>query len=556
MALGAAPGLTKIGFRRDVRTFLTVLVVFFTVVILILLIVLQQFWRMTEEASTARWGAIADAVTAEVEAMEPAAIEIRLPILRQRYGIEQVELGSRRFGQDSALPPPDHQLRLERQTRHGPVRFVFGDSELRALRRRFTLTASISVAATAVGVLLLFLYLPRITRPVEAMLDEARQVRPPIGDQDEANYLIDTFRDTIARLGEHEAELKRLHEMEKTRADELELVSATLTRSLTSGLIALDATGRVVRLNPAACETLGVPPEVAGKPLAEALGDHPLVRTLESAIAKRESLSRVEVRHRELTIGLTAVPVIGERGAFVGTLVLLTDLTPIMALEGRVRAMETLADLGEMSAGIAHEFRNSLSTILGNLRLVGRSQNEEEASRRLRAAETEALQLSSAVERLLGFAKPVSLALEDVELGELVAGVVERLRETAPEIEFTIDGQATIEGDPALLARAVENVVRNSIDAIRERDSGTPQNGGRISITLRDKPPEIVVEDNGAGLDPSNASRLLLPFQSNKPGGFGLGLSLARKIVILHRGEITLTGRAGEGAAVTMRFMA
>jgi signal transduction histidine kinase len=62
------------------------------------------------------------------------------------------------------------------------------------------------------------------------------------------------------------------------------------------------------------------------------------------------------------------------------------------------------------------------------------------------------------------------------------------------------------------------------------------------------------VRDNGVGLDPEAAARMFLPFQSDKPGGFGLGLALTKKIVLLHGGTVSLTGAVGEGAVVEMRF--
>src|SRR5438132_7497664 len=119
------------------------------------------------------------------------------------------------------------------------------------------LAAAICVAAASLGTVLLLSYLPRIIRPIEEMLDQARTLGDPTAGQDETAYLIDTFRNSISTLKAQEGELKMLHDREKMRADDLERVTAALTRSLTSGLIAIDAAGGIVDSNAAGRALLG-----------------------------------------------------------------------------------------------------------------------------------------------------------------------------------------------------------------------------------------------------------------------------------------------------------
>ena len=76
----------------------------------------------------------------------------------------------------------------------------------------------------------------------------------------------------------------------------------------------------------------------------------------------------------------------------------------------------------------------------------------------------------------------------------------------------------------------------------------------RVDIRVTADPPTITVSDNGVGLDDEVAGRLFMPFQSRKPNGLGLGLPLARKIVLLHGGEIRIAGAPGEGARVTIEL--
>jgi signal transduction histidine kinase len=550
MAARTERGLTKIGFRRDVRTFLMLLVGFLLILIVALLFVLERFSETAQEAVLRRWSVAADAVADSIAAAEsPSDRRVIGTLALARYDITSIDITAPGAA-PIRLGRGEGETAIVRHTRAGVIRFTFDRAELNGIQRRFAATASVSVAAALTGMFLLLLFLPRITRPIEAMLDHARKLSVPDERTDEATYLIETFRSSIERLEAQESELKRLHEAEKNRADELEMVSATLTRSLTSGFIALDPDARVLQVNAAAREILGVPPERETQvDVGAFVGESKVAEVLRHAVRSGDAVSRIEVEHESTTIGLTAVPLVGENERLLGMLALFTDLTPIKALEARVRAMQTLAELGEIAAGIAHEFRNSLSTILGYLKLLLRAELPAEAANRIRAAEGEATQLTAAVERLLTFARPMPLQLEPVDLRELTEDVVERLRATAPHVRLEVHGNAAVQGDRTLLARAIDNVVRNAIDAVAERGTGA-----RIDIALHSRPPSITVTDNGIGFDDADAAKLLLPFVSNKPGGFGLGLSLARKIVVLHGGDIALTGTPQQGATVRMTF--
>jgi signal transduction histidine kinase len=549
----AVAPLTKLSFRRDVRIFLTALVGFLAILNVVLLLVLQQFSQLAQRHVLEHWNAVADIGVERLDgAQDVSELHERSEFLITRYGVQGIEVAASTPVVTGSADP--YARKLTRVSRFGVVKFAFDTAELELIETRFSRTASLCIAAAASGMVLLFLFIPRITRPIEEMLGDARQLGTREAGQGETAYLVETFRDTIGKLQAQEAELRQLHESEKLRADELQLVTATLTRSLASGFIALDPTGQVLEMNSAAREALGVAPEAdVHVPVAELLPGSSLVSVLLPAIEAEQTITRVEVEHVAagvtLTIGLTAVPLIGERSRFLGMLALFTDLTPFKRLESRVRAMQTLAELGEIAAGIAHEFRNSLATILGYLRLAQRSEVLADAQKRLASAEEEAVRLNEAVRGLLTFAKPMKLDLGRVELRPLVAELVEHLALQAPAAQFAIEGDAVVQGDRALLASALENMLRNAVDAVAERGAE-----GRIAVRLNGDPASVTVTDNGIGLEASDAQRYLLPFVSDKPNGFGLGLSLARKIAILHGGDLSLTGRPGAGAAVTMMF--
>ena len=558
MVLFAHAPLTRVGFRRDLRLFLGCLVGFLVVLIFILLVMMRTNLARTEEAVDRSHQMLADVAAETVNRTAPAELDTQFLVMRGRFniaGISFVGRDGRRIESGERNGDFDAVTRLAGA---GTLTLRFDASNRRAAWRAWLLTAGICIAAASLGLSLLFFYLPRITRPIELMLDDARALGTGAGDQEETAYLIETFRNSIATLKYQEEELKRLHEREKTRADDLERVTAALTRNLTSGFIAVDAAGAIVDINAAGREILGLDPSepVTGRALSDAIPLRASASALASAFEQREARTRMEIEDvhpltgEPVTIGLTTVPLHTEADAFLGFLALFTDLTPIRSLEARVQEMTTLAQLGEISAGIAHEFRNSLHTILGYMKLARKGGIDNTAESRLQSAEKEAALLLAAIERLLAFARPVELNAERVDLREVIAEQIAQLDDIGGDVAVSLHGPpVVIDGDRVLLSRALENLLRNAADAVRQNG------GGSITVTLRDQPlPSVTIADTGVGFNPADAARLFLPFQSGKPNGFGMGLPLAKKIVLLHGGTLRLTGEMGKGAVATIEF--
>ncbi|HKS24934.1 MAG TPA: ATP-binding protein [Thermoanaerobaculia bacterium] len=547
---------TRIGFRRDVRLFFGSLVGFLSALILILLLLLQGFLEHARDAAAQNRANVVRMTLDDVERSnllaDSGSLEARLTILATRYDVAGVTVvkGNQviRVGVPPSQPGVDT---IVRPFQGATFTFVFDAAPLRTMTTTFIASAVICVVAIVIGTVLLFFYLPRITAPIEHMLDTAKELEARDPEHDEQQYLIDTFRKSIATLREQEVELQRMHDAQKERADDLERVTGALTRSLSSGFLAIDPQGRVVEINAAGREILRVRDNVAGEPIAAAFGDNAFADALRSAVEQGVGLRRVEIALGGEIIGLTTVPLLGESLQLLGVLALFTDLTPIRNLETRVRELQTLADLGEISTGIAHEFRNSLATILGYLRLVRQEPLPEKALAAVARAETEATELSAAVTSLLTFASPMRLSMSKVDLRELLCDLADRLG--APDsVRIECDGESVVvDADAALLARAFENLLRNAVDAV------VAKGGGAVRVTIADAPrPLVRIEDDGIGIEPADVPRLLLPFQSQKSGGYGLGLPLSRKIALLHNATLELTGEPGRGATATVTFAA
>ncbi len=216
-------------------------------------------------------------------------------------------------------------------------------------------------------------------------------------------------------------------------------------------------------------------------------------------------------------------------------------------------ARRQLEALGEVSAGVAHEFRNAAAALIGWLRLAG-SGSEADRERTLGAARKEAEHVAAIAGDFLEFARPESVRPSDVDLAETAAAVVEEVRRTAPEVEFSLDVQPTrVAGDEMLLRRAISNLVRNAAEA-----AILGSRGGRVAVSVRPEDSGVLVEveDDGAGLPAAiETDRLFLPFVTTKQEGSGLGLAIVARVAGLHEGSVEAgTSRTLGGARLTFRI--
>jgi len=233
-----------------------------------------------------------------------------------------------------------------------------------------------------------------------------------------------------------------------------------------------------------------------------------------------------------------------------GALCLMSDLTELTALQKQIRWKENLAALGEMSAGIAHEFKNSLATISGYAQMIrGESQpGDTRDSAEKILDQTRAL--THVVTEFLKFAKPLEICYETVAMAPLVERLVEELQESLPRCEFAHEGQfLELPGDEALLRQAMLNLARNGAEA---SSAGGKSPRVTISGTLEElggrKWQRICVADNGPGIPEQELQKIFLPFYTTKSEGTGLGLAVVQKVALQHGGSIEARNPSQGGA--------
>jgi signal transduction histidine kinase len=539
--------------HRELRLLIGALIAFLFALIVALLALVSSALRTERLAATAT--AARDAINPIAAQSSRFNIESRLELLIGLNGISRIEVyrGDDLFAATGSVVPSAEVI--TRSMTGGRMLVYVDASGVVGSRRTALLVGMLATLATITGLLILILYLPKFVRPLEEMLDAAQHLGAPQRGDDDARYLMHTFREAVERLQEQEQELDQLRDAASARTPDIHELARAIHRSFSSGFVALDAAGDIVSINDTGRGILGVPDGQAEPRSLDALPAS-FAEVLRTSLSTRVGATRREVRLQSggALVGVTTMPLF-DGDHFLGLFALFTDLTTFHAMEGRLRDLENLVALGQTSAGIAHEFRNSLFTILGYLRLAQRSASKETNEKIVRA-ETEAKRLASAVDGLLNFAKPLTIRAQAVLLDEVARSAMERMQAEAADVRFSIGGADHVEipGDADLLELALENILRNAVDAVRQQH---PEGGGTITIEVaRDPHPAIVVRDNGVGLEPEAAATLLLPFQSRKSHGFGLGLPLARRIALHHGGSLSLTGAPGEGAPVTMEFFA
>lgn len=421
--------------------------------------------------------------------------------------------------------------------------------------------AVVFVLAVLVGAYLVSFVLRKMLHRGERAVpkDEFAPPQPP--SENREAFMAASMQAVIQRLRDQERELERLHRLEKERAAQTQRITAAVTSNMPTGLVMVNANGLVQMANPAASAALGVTALLYHR-YSDVLGpDSSLTRLLASCLQEGRTYQREEIDYRtpegeSRRLGVTISPTYpmqvtpGNAPAKPsGALCLLSDLTELTALQKQIRLQENMAALGEMSAGIAHEFKNALAIISGYAQMIrGEAAGEagESADRILK--ETRAL--THVVTEFLRFARPLEVSHETVSLRALVQQVADEVRQAVPGVAIEAQGDFTqVTADQGLLRQALLNLVRNAAEAAASR-------GAAAQVILRGAVEEdagrpahrVSVLDNGPGIPPDNLDKVFLPFYTTKSEGTGLGLAVVQKIALQHGGRVEARNRPEGGA--------
>ena len=342
----------------------------------------------------------------------------------------------------------------------------------------------------------------------------------------------------------------------QARAEASERLSGEIIASMTSGLLVVSQEGIVRTLNPAGRHLIGLTDSDWTGNYREVLRDStPLADVIHECLVARRPIVRRTVKMDRgvgaTHLGITVSPIRDESGHEHGAICLFSDLSEVADLEDQLRLKDSLARLGELTAGIAHEFRNGLATIHGYSRLLDLERLPVDFKPYVQGIREETEELGQVVTNFLNFAKPAELMLVPVDVGALAEKAGEEIRAEARARggDVTVTGQfGTVEGDEVLLRQAFSNLCRNALEACTDVPPRIMVEGGTDGSGML----RVSVSDNGPGVDPAHRGANFRPFFTTKARGTGLGLALVQKIVVTHNGRVSAANAEGGGACLTV----
>jgi signal transduction histidine kinase len=360
----------------------------------------------------------------------------------------------------------------------------------------------------------------------------------------------DEFGQVSTKISKIGMQLRGVREIFSTLRENLDQVLG----GLDDGLLLFSLDGRAVMVSPSAERFLCMPSDQLLGRRAEDIfpPDHPVREAIKLTNGEFEPVASVEVilagpNSPARRVGLD-VQVINESGTRMGALVRFRDLESRERISTQLQVSERLAQLGRITAGVAHEVKNPLNSMrlwLENLK-ESLPQGEELPQQAVRVLDSEIDRLDTVVKRFLDFTRPPDMRQEETNLKDLLEEVlaVERPQMDKAHVKAATRFAADVPPvlvDRQLLKQALMNLLVNAVDAMPA--------GGRLTVSLNrhGEMAVIEIEDTGRGIAPEYSQRIFQLFFTTKPGGSGIGLASAFRTVQLLNGSIDFKSEVGRG---------
>ncbi|MGO8927768.1 MAG: two-component system sensor histidine kinase NtrB [Limisphaerales bacterium] len=337
--------------------------------------------------------------------------------------------------------------------------------------------------------------------------------------------------------------------------------ASVLRDHLAWGVLLIDGGKKVSVLAGRARHLLGVDPDQASLPAFEAL-PAPIQAIIRDALASGKATADRQIEmdagsRGRITLHISVVPLQpGRKDA--GVVVLLSDLTAARQLEERLAQLDRLANMGTLAAAMAHEIKNALVAGKTFIDLLLEKHQDAEL---VGVVRREMSRIDGIVSRMLKFSGPARAAFTGVSLHEVLE---HSLRLVEPQLEGQsivvsrsfLAAPDLVQGDDYQLQQAFVNLFLNALEAMgangtlsvaTEICSPQARSAGR-GDSVAGPHLRVTIKDTGAGIPPENMARLFEPFFTTKPKGTGLGLPITRRIILEHRGDISVESRPGQGA--------
>ena len=358
-------------------------------------------------------------------------------------------------------------------------------------------------------------------------------------------------------------EEKAIHGLDNVYARQLtkELLSRsrhleTILESMAEGILEVFS-NKIVYANGIAVSLLGLPPEkiLATYPpdiFSDNVGKqlHDILKSESEDAVEIGEKTPVALNGRQITIKI--LPVKGETSTVI---IMITDVTERKRLEMQLQHIQKMEAIGTIAAGVAHNFRNTLTEILVNSQLIQMNYEDQSGLHEVAGRiNTSVRRGSRLVDGLLQFSrKQIKEEFKIINLADVISQtcqIIQTSFDKRIEIQTEYPDQLPIMGDPTSLSQALMNLFTNARDAM--------PTGGQLIIkaVLEDRRILVSVSDNGEGMDKTTIEKCFDPFYTTKPigKGTGLGLSTTYGIIKSHEGLISVDSQSKKGTTFRIHF--
>ncbi len=372
-----------------------------------------------------------------------------------------------------------------------------------------------------------------------------------------------------AKFAEHLSHMGRLAARSQADLANLRVLHEDIVQSVASGLITLGRDGKVITANRMAGTIAGTAPtDLRGRAWEDLFPETQPFRLVLADLERGTRSRRLEAciirpNGTEVPVGIS-VTLLSKGAVPIGVVSSFQDLTEIKKMEEQVRRGDRLAAAGVLAAGLAHELRNPLLSVIGSIEVLQRSLKPEGADRELmEIALKESDRLNGLLTEFLEYSRIQPVRRELCDVGEILREMVHLLsydRRVSTNVKIVSDVEPeTLSAslDPKQIRQALWNLCVNAVEAMpgggelvlraHARSGGEVREGGDFGQCL-----EIRVGDTGGGIPSQEISRIFEPFYSTKPQGFGLGLAMVHRIIQEHGGQIDVESKEGSGTTFTL----
>ncbi len=276
-----------------------------------------------------------------------------------------------------------------------------------------------------------------------------------------------------------------------------------------------------------------------------------LQRLYEGNIIQNEEFTSIRKDGSQFIAEICSSVIINSKGLQSGYISIMRDTTAQKESEKKFREIEKFAALGEFSAGIAHEINNPLNIILGYSQMLLEDIDlNPEFRRKLTSIQTQTVRASKIIDKLFSYSTKITPKRKKIDINKTINDVLLSLKPRLDladiRVEKYLAPDVFIHAERFQMEQVFDNIITNSNQAISNKGTIT------IKTSIKEDTAEIVFTDSGTGISANELPRIFEPFFSGRKKGTGMGLSIVRKIILAHKGNINIESTVGKGTTVTI----